>query len=244
MADQAIGRVAFVTGGSRGIGEAVVRRLAKEGIAVAFTDVTLTDESRQVVKDIESAGGKALAIQADSADAAAVKSAIDQTVGHFGRLDIVVPNAGIAIMKKIDEMTIEEFDTIIAINLRGTFAAILYAVPYLPEGGRIVTIGSDTAFRTGFPGVSAYTATKAAIATLVRGVALDLGPKRINVNNVAPGPVATKMNEGNGEMLTPLIPIGRMGEAADVAGMVAYLVSDEATWITGSSFVIDGGFIA
>lgn len=244
MVEVATPKVAFVTGASRGIGEAIVRRFAADGIAVGFTYLSEDDSARHVAKDIEAAGGRALAIQADSSDEEAVRNAIARTAEQFGRLDIVVANAGIVVGGMIGDVSVADFDRIVAVNFRGTFLTIREAVPHLSNGGRIITIGSAPAIRTGFQGVSVYTATKAAVATLVRGAALDLAPHGITVNNIAAGPIATDMNEGNAEWLTPKIPLGRMGEAADVVGMVAYLVGDEAAFVTGSNLVIDGGFIA
>jgi 3-oxoacyl-[acyl-carrier protein] reductase len=183
-------------------------------------------------------------IKADSADPAAVKDAVAQTVARFGRLDILVINAGILIRGAVDTFALEDFDRMLATNVRGVFVAIQACAPHLTDGGRIITIGSNTAVRTAFPGASVYSMTKGAIASLVRGVAIDLAPRGITVNNVQPGPTATEMTASHVEMVKPLVPLRRMGEPQEVAGLVAYLASASAGFITGSSLTIDGGYVA
>jgi 3-oxoacyl-[acyl-carrier protein] reductase len=237
-------KVALVTGGSRGIGAAIVRRLAHDGASVAFTYASSADKAAVLAAEIKAGGGKALAIKADSADAKAVQDAVKQTVAQFGRLDILVVSAGIFMMGTVDQFSLEDFDKMLATNVRGVFAAIQASVPHLNEGGRIITIGSNTAVRTAFPGASVYSMTKGAIASLVRGVAIDLAPRAITVNNVQPGPTTTDMTAAHAEMITPLIPLKRMGKPEEIAGLVAYLASAEAGFITGSSLTIDGGYLA
>jgi 3-oxoacyl-[acyl-carrier protein] reductase len=183
-------------------------------------------------------------IKADSADAEAVTDAVAQTVARFGRLDILVVNAGILIRGTVDTFALENFDLMLATNIRGVFVAIQASAPHLADGGRIITIGSNTAVRTAFPGASVYSMTKGAIASLVRGVAIDLAPRGITVNNIQPGPTATDMTADYGEMVKPLVPLGRMGEPEEIAGLVAYLASARAGFITGSSLTIDGGYVA
>jgi 3-oxoacyl-[acyl-carrier protein] reductase len=237
-------RVALVMGGSRGIGEAIVRRLAAEGASVALTYLTSLERAAEVARAAEAEGGSALVIKADSADATAVKAAVDKVVDRLGRLHILVVNAGILLRGTVDAFGLDDFNRMVATNIRGVFAAIHFAAPHIQDGGRIITIGSNTAVRTGFPGASIYSMTKAAVAVLVRGVAIDLAPRRITVNNVQPGPTATDMTLGHRDMVTPLIPLGRVGEPAEIAGLVAYLASQEAGFITGASYTIDGGYIA
>ena len=238
------GRVALVFGGSRGIGEATVRRLARDGAAVALTYVASPERAAETVRAAEAEGVQALAIRADSQDADAVKGAVEQTLDRFGRLDIVVVNAGILMGGTIDAFSLADFDKMVAVNVRGVFAALHFAAPRMEDGGRIITIGSNTAIRTGFAGSGVYSMTKAAVAALVRGAAIDLAPRRITVNNVQPGPTVTDMTADLVDRVKPLIPLGRMGEPAEIGGLVAYLASDEADFVTGASVTIDGGYVA
>ena len=238
------GKVALVLGGSRGIGAAIVERLAKDGAQVAFTYAASADSAEAVRARIEAEGGTVAAFQADSADADQIKAAIDQTLARFGRLDILVVNAGVLKLGAVDQLSLDDFDRMVAVNIRGVFAAIHHAAPHLADGGRIVTIGSNTADRVGFPGGGAYAMTKAAVATLVRGAAIDLAPRAITVNNVQPGPTTTDMTDGLADLVKPLIPLGRMGETREIAGLVAYLVREESGFMTGASLTIDGGYVA
>ena len=238
------GKVSLVFGGSRGIGEAIVRRLAADGASVALTYVTSSERAEETVRAVGAEGVELLAIRADSQDAEAIKGAVEQTIQRFGRLDIVVVNAGLLMRGAIDAFSLVDFDRMVAVNVRGVFAALHFAVPHMKDGGRIITIGSNTAIRTGFPGSSVYSMTKAAVAVLVRGVAIDLAPRRITVNNVQPGPTATDMTAGLADKVKPMIPLGRLGEPAEIGGLVAYLASEEAAFITGASVTIDGGYVA
>ncbi|MBO9710711.1 MAG: 3-oxoacyl-ACP reductase FabG [Caulobacter sp.] len=238
------GRAALVLGGSRGIGAAIVERLARDGARVAFTYASSPDHAAARVAAIQAAGGEAAAFQADSADADQIKAAVDQAVERFGRLDILVVNAGVLTMGTVEQLSIADFDRLVAVNVRGVFAAIHHAAPRLADGGRIVTIGSNSAERVAFAGGGSYAMSKAAVATLVRGAAIDLAPRRITVNNVQPGPTATDMTSGLDELVKPLIPLGRMGETREVAGLVSYLVREEAGFMTGASLTIDGGYVA
>jgi 3-oxoacyl-[acyl-carrier protein] reductase len=244
MESERNGKVALVLGGSRGIGAAIVERLARDGAQVAFTYAASADSAEALRGRIEAAGGTALALRADSADADQVKAAVDRTVDRFGRLDILVVNAGVLKLAKVDAMSLDDFDRLVAVNVRGVFAAIHHAAPRLADGGRIITIGSNSAERVGFPGGGAYAMTKAAVATLVRGAAIDLAPRAITVNNVQPGPTATDMTDGLADLVKPLIPLGRMGETSEIAGLVAYLARDESGFMTGASLTIDGGYVA
>ncbi len=241
------GKVALVTGGSRGIGAAIARRLARDGAAVALTYASSPGKAEEVVRAIEADGGRALAIRADSGDAEAVGSAVAETVRTFGRLDVLVNNAGVVTMAPLDQMTLYDFDRMVAVNVRAVFVAAQEASRHMGEGGRIITIGSVNADRMPFAGGAVYAMTKAAVAGLTRGLARDLGPRGITVNNVQPGPVDTDMNPAQGpfaESLKGFMALSRYGHGDEIAGMVAYLASPEAAFVTGASLTIDGGFAA
>ena len=241
------GKVALVTGGSRGIGAAIAKRLAQDGAAVAITYAGSPEKANQVVRGIESAGGRALSIRADSADAKALKSAVAETVKTLGGLDILVNNAGIAVIAPLDEFKLEDFDRSVAINVRAVFVAAQEGARHMGDGGRIITIGSVNADRMPFAGGAIYAMTKAAVAGLTRGLARDLGPRSITVNAVQPGPVATDMNPEDGEFAETLkgfMALKRYAKGEEIAGMVAYLASPEAGFVTGACLTIDGGFAA
>jgi 3-oxoacyl-[acyl-carrier protein] reductase len=239
---QQAGKVALVLGGSRGIGAAIVSRLAADGAKIAFTYSASPDRAEALVARLAQDQGEAIAVQADSGDAAQVKAAVDRTFQRFGRLDILVVNAGILRRATIDQFALEDFDRMVAVNIRGVFAALHYAAPQLSKGGRIVTIGSNVVDRVGFPGTSVYAMTKAAVAGLVKGAAIDLAPRGITVNNIQPGPTTTDLTKELVEYVLPLIPLGRMGETPEIAGLVSYLAGEEAGFITGASLTIDGGY--
>jgi len=238
------GRVALVTGGSRGIGKGIVRRLASDGAAVAFTYSSSEEEAKRLASEIEAAGGKVLPIKADSAYAEDVRTAVGQAAKELGELDIFVNNAGIMVRGSVDSYSLEDFDRMLAINVRAAFVGIQAAAEHMKGGGRIILIGSNTAVRTAFPGASVYSMTKAALTGLVRGAAIDLAPRAITVNNVQPGPTATDMSAPHAEAVKALIPLGRMADVSEIAGLVSYLASSEAGFITGASLTIDGGYIA
>jgi len=241
------GKVALVTGGSRGIGAAIAKRLAADGAHVAITFASAQQKADEVVRAIEKLGSRAVAIRADSADASAVKNAVAETVRVLGRLDILVNNAGIAMIQPLEQFSIEDFDRMVAVNVRAVFVASHEAARHMTAGGRIITIGSVNAERMPFAGGSVYAMTKAAVAGLTRGLARDLGARGITVNTVQPGPVDTDMNPAEGpfaESLKSLMALPRYGEADEVAGLVAYLASPEAGFITGASMTIDGGFLS
>lgn len=241
------GKVALVTGASRGIGAAIAERLARDGAAVAITYVGSTERALALVAEIEAAGGKALAIQADSGDADAVKRAVAETVKAFGRLDILVNNAGVTALAPIESFSLEDFDRLIAVNVRGLFVASQEAARHMAEGGRIIHIGSVNSDVMPFVGGSVYALTKAAVAGFTRGLARDLGARGITVNNIQPGPVDTDMNPATGpfdDNLRAMIAVKRYGQSSEIAGMVAYLASPEAAYVTGASLKIDGGFSA
>ncbi|MFZ3207055.1 MAG: 3-oxoacyl-ACP reductase family protein [Pseudomonas sp.] len=241
------GKVALIQGGSRGIGAAIAERLAHEGAAVAITYVSSADKAAELVRGIEAAGGRALAIKADSADADAVRGAVSQTLSRFGRIDILVNNAGVLAIAPIEDFSLEDFDRTLAVNVRSVFVASQEAARHMTEGGRIITIGSTNADRMPFAGGSVYAMSKSAIVGLTRGMARDLGPRGITVNNVQPGPVDTDMNPENGDFaatMKGLMAIERYGRAEEIAAFVAYLAGPEAGYVTGASLSIDGGFAA
>lgn len=237
------GRKALVTGGARGIGAAIVKRLAGDGASVAFTYVSAQSKAEELVQEIKSAGGQALAIRANSADFEALKGAVEETIQSFGGIDILVNNAGITSLKPYDQFTLEEFDQLVAVNLKAVFVAVQAAAPQMKPGGRIINIGSVAAEFNPFPGNSLYVSTKAAVAGLTRALARDLAPQGVTVNNIQPGMIDTDMNPENGTYASgvQMIPLGRYGKASEIASMVAYISSSEAGYITGASLNIDGG---
>ncbi|WP_375504038.1 3-oxoacyl-ACP reductase family protein [uncultured Nostoc sp.] len=238
---------ALVTGGSRGIGAAIVKRLATEGADVAFTYTSSPDRAKEITQAVQALGVQALAIQANNAEASEVVAAVEQTVEKLGGIDILVNNAGVAVMSPIDDFTLADFDRILAINVRAVFVATQAAVKHMQEGGRIINIGSTNAERVSFAGASVYAMSKSALQGLVQGLARDLGPRGITINNVQPGPIATDMNPPEGEfaeMIKKQLALPRYGTVEEVAGMVAYLAGSEAAYITGANLMIDGGFSA
>ena len=240
-------KVALITGGSRGIGAAIAKRLAQEGAAVAITYSSSQQQAEEVTRAIESDGGRAIAIRADSGDGEAVKAAVAQTVKTFDRLDILVNNAGVVAVAPIDEFSAEDFERLVAINIKGVYVATQEAVRHIGEGGRIIMIGSINSEFVPFVGGSVYALTKGAIAGFTRGLARDLGPRGITVNNIEPGPIDTDMNPADGpfaDTLKTFLPVGRYGKSEEIAGLVSYLVSAEAAYITGANIKIDGGFAA
>jgi 3-oxoacyl-[acyl-carrier protein] reductase len=235
-------KTALIFGGSRGIGAAAVKRLAQDGYAVGFTYANSEKPAAALVEAIVGQGGEALAIRADSADAAALTSAVAQFVDRFGKIDLVLVNAGLFRMNTIEAVTLDELDSMLAVNVRGVYLSIQAAVPHIVDGGRVVTIGSNVAIRTGFPGSSVYQMTKGAVAAMVKGVALDLAPRRITVNNIQPGPTDTDINAASIDMLSQMSPLKRVAKPEEIAGLVSYLAREEARYMTGASLTIDGGF--
>ena len=241
------GKVALVTGGSRSIGAAIAKRLAADGAAVALTYSASPGKADEVVRSIQAAGGKALAIKADAADTEAVRLAVAKTIGTFGGIDILVNNAGTGIFAPIEQFSLEDFEKLIAINVRGLFVATQEAARHLREGGRIIHIGSTNSERMPFVGGSVYALTKGAVAGFTKGLARDLGLRGITVNNVQPGPIDTDMNPADSDFEKTLVPITalqRYGNTDEIASFVAYLASPEASYITGASLLADGGFAA
>jgi len=247
MERRLIGKRALVTGGSRGIGAAIVRRLAAEGADVAFTYVSSPEQADATAKAARSLGSHSIEIHADSADAEALVAAVERTEEELGAIDILVHNAGIASMAPVDAFELAEFDRTVAINLRAVFVATQAAVKHMKTGGRIVTIGSCNAERMPFVGGAVYAMSKAGLVGLVKGLARDLGPRGITINNIQPGPIDTDMNPADGafaETLRGYMAVPRYGTADEVAAMVAWLCSTESGFVTGASLTIDGGFTA
>jgi 3-oxoacyl-[acyl-carrier protein] reductase len=237
-------KVALVTGGSRGIGAAIAKRLASDGASVAITYTKGADAAASVVREIESAGGKAIAIQADAADAKATQDAVEKTVAALGRLDVLVNNAGTAIPKPFEQTTLEELDRVIDINVRGVFVATQAALKHLNDGGRIISIGSCVGERLMTPGLVAYAATKGAVKMFTQGLSREVGARGITVNNVQPGPIDTDLNPAAGDWATPQLAataLNRYGHVDEVASLVSFLAGPEAAYITGANLTIDGG---
>lgn len=241
---RATNRVALVTGGSRGIGAAIALRLAADGADVAVTYSSSSDRAAEVVAKVEALGRRAVAIQADAGDEQATRAAVERTVALLGRLDVLVANAGVFGGGPLSEVTMDAYDRTMAVNVRGVFVAAQAAAAHLGSGGRIIVIGSVNADISIAPTMTVYSASKAAVAGLTRGLARDLADQGVTVNVVQPGPVDTDMNPADGPMsglLTPRTALGRYGTVEEVAGLVAFLASDEAGYITGESIDIDGG---
>ncbi len=240
-----IGKTALVQGGSRGIGAAIVKRLAEQGAAVAFTFVSSEEKARELQNSITASGGKALAIKADSASEQDIRDAVAKTVEAFGGLDILVNNAGVLAIAALEEFSLEDFDRTLAINVRSVFIASQEAARHMKEGGRIINIGSTNADRMPFAGGGVYAMSKSALVGLTKGLARDLGPRSITINNVQPGPVDTDMNPADGDfaqVMLGLMAVPRYGRSEEIAAMVAYLAGPEAGYVTGASLTIDGGF--
>jgi len=240
-------KIALVTGGSRGIGAAIVRKLAAEGTQVAFTYNRSADKAKAIEAEITATGGKALAIAADSARPEEITAAVQQATSHFGGLDILVNNAGIYIGKAFEEHNLQEYEETMAVNVRAVYVASLEAVKHLPDGGRIITIGSNMGDNAVGPQTTLYTMSKSALQGFTRGLARDLGPRKITVNLVQPGPVNTDMNPDNTELadyLRSRMALPEYGTGEDIAGLVSFLAAEEGKFITGTALTIDGGFNA
>ena len=237
-------KVALITGGSRGIGAAIARRLAADGASVAITYANNAGAASSVVKAIELDGGKAVAIQADAADTEAVKGAVEKTVATFGRLDVLVNNPGTAIPKTFEETTLEEMDRMIDINVRGTLAATQAALKHMKSGGRVIMIGSCVGERALTPGLVAYSATKGAVKMFTQGLSREVGSRGITVNNVQPGPIDTDLNPASGDWAVPQkanTALDRYGSVDEVAALVSFVAGPESSYITGANLTVDGG---
>ncbi|MEG3144458.1 SDR family oxidoreductase [Sphingomonas sp. RT2P30] len=241
------GKVALVIGGTRGIGAAISRRMVADGAALAIVYRSRAQEAQQLATELHGRGGAVLALQADVADPAALRAAIDEAIARLGRIDILVSVAGLAITGSLDSYAEDAFDRQFAVNVRAPFLAAQRVAEQMVAGGRIIMIGSIVADRAPGAGATLYAASKAALGGMTRGLARDLGPRDITVNLVQPGPIDTERNPADGphaeENRSPLA-IRRHGTAAEVAGLVAYLASPSAGFITGSSYNIDGGWSA
>jgi 3-oxoacyl-[acyl-carrier protein] reductase len=240
-------QVAFINGGSRGIGAATARRLAREGARIAIGYQSSAIAAEALVAEIEAGGGEAIAIRADAADAEALTRAIDRAADHFGRLDILVNSAGVLRLGPVEAFSLADLDQTLAVNVRAVFVASKAAAAHMRDGGRIINISSTNAGRMPFAGGAAYAMSKSALTGLAKGMARDLGPRGITVNNVQPGPIDTDMNPAEGEFaesLHGLMALPRHGHADEVAAMVAYLAGPEAGFVTGADLLIDGGFAA
>ena len=247
MSKQLGGKIALVTGGSRGIGAAIAKRLAADGANVAITYTKGADAAASVVKAIERTGGKAIAIQADAADADAGKAAVDKTVATYGRVDVLVNNAGTAIPKAFEETTLEEMDRVLDINVRGVFVATQAALKHMKSGGRIIMIGSAVGERAVAPGLVPYAATKGAVKIFTQGLSRELGSRGITVNNVQPGPIDTELNPATSEWAVPqkaVTSLDRYGRVEEIAAMVAFVAGPESSYITGANLNVDGGMNA
>jgi 3-oxoacyl-[acyl-carrier protein] reductase len=238
------GKVALVTGGSRGIGAAIAKKLAKHGAKVAITYTKGADAANAVVKEIEKNGGKALAVQADGANAEAIKNAVEKTVSTLGGLDVLVNNAGTAIPKPFAEQSLEEIDQMINLNFRGLLVTTQAALKHLKTGGRVINVGSCVGERIFTPGLTAYAATKGAVKMFTQGLSRELGPKGITVNNVQPGPIDTDLNPASGDWAKPQVAntaLGRYGTPDEVAALVSFVAGPDAGYITGANLTVDGG---
>jgi NAD(P)-dependent dehydrogenase (short-subunit alcohol dehydrogenase family) len=245
--EELAGKVALVTGGSRGIGAATAQRLARGGAAVALTYASNGDRARAVAKQIDADGGRALIMQADNADPGAVTAAVEQTVESLGRIDILVNNAGIFTGGPLEALTVEQADRLWAVNVRAVFVAAQAAARHMGDGGRIITIGSALAERVPAPGLTLYAMAKSALTGLTKGLARDLGPRGITVTVVHGGLIDTDMNPADGpgaDFLSSVTALGRYGRAEDIAAAVAHLADPSSRYITGTAITVDGGFAA
>jgi 3-oxoacyl-[acyl-carrier protein] reductase len=247
MSKRLEGKVALVTGGSRGIGAAIAKRLAADGASVAITYSKGADAAAATVKEIERGGRKAIAIQADAADADAVRNAVESTVRTFDRLDVLVNNAGTAIPKPFEEATLEEMDRVLDINVRGVFVATQAALKRMKRGGRIIMIGSSVGERVAAPGLVPYAATKGAVKMFTQALAREIGSRGITVNNIQPGPIDTELNPAAGDWAVPqkaATALDRYGHVDEIAAMVAFVAGPESSYGTGANFTVDGGMNA
>lgn len=238
------GKVALVTGASRGIGAAIAKRLASDGASVAITYVKDADSASAVIKAIEDGGGKGVAIQADAANAEAVRGAVEKAVAALGKLDVLVNNAGTALPKPFEETTLEEMDHLINLNVRGVFVTTQAALKHMNDNGRIIMIGSCVGERNLTPGLTAYAATKGAVKMFSQSLSREVGGRGITVNNVQPGPIDTDLNPASGDWATPqkaVTALNRYGRVEEVAALVAFVASPESAYITGANLTVDGG---
>jgi 3-oxoacyl-[acyl-carrier protein] reductase len=237
-------KVALVTGGSRGIGAAIVKRLAAEGADVAFTYVSSAEKAQAVLKEVEAAGVRGLVLHADNENPEALTAAVDKAAAHFGRIDILVNSAGIWDAKPFEQHVLADYDRLMSVNVRAVYVAVQAALRHMPEGGRIVTIGSNLADRVYAAGMTLYSMSKSALIGFTRGLARDLGSRKITVNLVQPGPTDTDMNPANGghaDFQRQAMAIPEYGDAAHIGSLVALLASEEGRSINGTAITVDGG---
>lgn len=240
------GKVAFITGGSRGIGAGIVKRLASEGADVVFTHSGRNGhKAREVLAAIQATGRKGAEVVANNERPEDLIEALENAVDQFGAIDILVNNAGVGMFKPLEEYTLAEFDQCMNVNVKAVFAASQFASRQMKKGSRIIIVGSNLAERVPFPQASVYAMSKSALIGLTKGLARDLGPREITVNLIQPGPTDTDMNPANGALAPPqiaLMTLQRYGTVEEIAGLTAYLSSTESQFITGSAITIDGGF--
>ena len=244
MSKKLEGKIALITGGSRGIGAGIAKRLAEDGANVAITYTKGADAAAAVVKEIERAGGKAIAIQADATDAAAVIASVEKTAKTFDRIDILVNNAGTAIPKPFEQTKVEDIDQMFNLNVRGALVATQAALKHMKNGGRIIMIGSCVGERLMTPGLVPYAATKGAVKMFAQGLSREVGDRGITVNNVQPGPIDTDLNPAGGDWATPqkaATALNRYGTVDEVAALVSFVASPDSSYITGSNLTVDGG---
>ena len=247
MSKKLEGKIALITGGSRGIGAAIAKRLALDGATIAITYAKDANAASAVVRAIEQSGGKAIAIQADAAKAEAVKAAVEKAFATFGRLDVLVNNAGTAIPKPFEEATLEEMDRVIDINIRGVFVATQAALKHMKSGGRVIMIGSAVGERVAAPGLVPYAGTKGAVKMFTQALAREIGSRGSTVNNVQPGPIDTELNPAAGDWAVPqkaATALDRYGHVDEVAALVAFVAGPESSYITGANLTVDGGMNA
>jgi 3-oxoacyl-[acyl-carrier protein] reductase len=241
------GRVAVVTGGSRGIGAGIARALARHGAKVAITYTSAAQRAQELLGEIESFGGRAIALEADNRDEAALRAALQRVAREFGGLDVLVNNAGVTLRAGIDEVRMEDFQRVLAVNVTAVFVATQEALRHMKAGGRIINIGSSNTRQAPYPTASIYTLSKGALLGFARGLVRELGPRGITINTVLPGPVGTDMNPADGphsKVVRPLIAVQRYGQTSEIGETVAFLAGPHAGFVTGAEILVDGGFTA
>ncbi|SDG16565.1 SDR family oxidoreductase [Dyella sp. 333MFSha] len=241
------GRRALVTGAARGIGAAIAKKLAADGADVAITYEKSMEKAEAIVADMRALGRRALAIQADAANPEASITAVERAVADLGGLDILVNNAGVLVAGPFTDQSLEDMDLLLNVNVRGVFVTTQAALKHIPDGGRIITIGSNAGLTVPFAGIAVYAATKSAMESFTRGLARELGARAITVNLVRPGPIDTDMNPADGSLAASILPslsIPRYGKTDEVAEAVAFLAGPGAAYVTGSGILVDGGIAA
>ncbi|SKB57010.1 SDR family oxidoreductase [Luteibacter sp. 22Crub2.1] len=241
------GKRALVTGAARGIGAAIAKKLAADGADVAITYEKSMEKAEAIVADMRALGRRALAIQADAANPEASIAAVERTVADLGGIDILVNNAGVLVAGPFTDQSLEDMDLLLNVNVRGVFVTTQAALKHIPDGGRIITIGSNAGLTVPFAGIAVYAATKSAMESFTRGLAREFGSRAITVNLVRPGPIDTDMNPADGSLAASILPslsIPRYGKTQEVAEAVAFLAGPGAAYVTGSGILVDGGIAA